>query len=81
VLWQEGVRPLLLIELLSLAFKMKIWGEKSPKATWKMEGLRANFGSALLHTFNRYNNDELQAFGLGQSVSSNGIVGRKDLDA
>jgi len=32
-----------------------------------MEGLRANFGSALHITFNRYNNDELQAFGLAGS--------------
>jgi len=30
-----------------------------------MEGLRANFGSYI--TFNRYNNDELQAFGLAGS--------------
>jgi len=43
-----------------------------------MEGLRANFECPTI-TFNRYNNDELQAFGLVGSRSSNGCG--KDLDA
>jgi len=71
----------LLTNSFPLAFKMKIWGERAQGKQPGNGRSRANFGSAYITSFNRYNNDELQAFGLGQSVSSNGIVGRKDLDA
>jgi len=50
VSWQEGVRPVVVIELLHPVPKMRSREKRAPgKATWKVEGLRADFGSALLH--------------------------------
>ncbi len=51
VLWQEGVRPVVAIELLSPGTQDEDLGrrESQGKQPPKVEGLRANFGSALLH--------------------------------
>lgn len=51
VLWLEGVRPVIAIELLSPGTQEEDLGRREPqgKQPPKVEGLRADFGSALLH--------------------------------
>lgn len=69
VLWQEGVRPVVAIELLSPGTQDEDLGRKEPqgKQPGKWKVYEQVLGVPYYITFNRYNNDELQAFGLAGS--------------
>ncbi len=65
VLWQEGVRPVVAIELLSLGTQEEDLGRREPqgKQPGKWKVYEQILGVPYYITFNRYN-DELQAFQL-----------------
>lgn len=66
VFWQEGVRPTVVIELLSPGTQDQDLGRRAPqgKQPGKWEVYEQILGVPYYITFNRYNNDELQAFQL-----------------
>jgi len=82
VLWQEGVRPAVAIELLSPGIQDEDLGRKSLKVSNLENGRSTSkFWCPTTHiTFNRYN-DELQAFGLAGSRYQAMELLAKDLDA
>lgn len=66
VFWQEGVRPIVVIELLSPGTQDEDLGRREPqgKQPGKWKVYEQILGVPYYITFNRYNNDELQAFQL-----------------
>ena len=69
VFWQEGKRPMVAIELLSPGTQDEDLGRKAPqgKQPGKWQVYEQILGVPYYITFNRYNNDELQAFQLAGS--------------
>jgi len=78
VSWQEGVRPVVVIELLSPGTQDEDLGEESPRES-NLESGRStsrSLGVPYYITFNRYN-DELQAFQLvGNRYQMESMAGR-----
>ena len=66
VLWQEGKRPMVVIELISPGTQNEDLGrrESQGKQPGKWQVYEQILGVPYYITFNRYNNDELQAFQL-----------------